>query len=124
MVRNRLTVLLDNRTTAPAENGADSVKGVENEEERSGVDITCSEDSGSDLCSVLLGLYDKSQSQGSEVLDGERSLVSAVLSSVLCLSHSAKHTALQGEGSTIKRLKRTIGKKYHPSKLEELNDVA
>ena len=110
-MRNRLTVLLDNRTTAPAENVVDSVKGVEKEEERSGVDITCSEASGSDLCSVLLGLYDKSQSQGSEVLDDERSLVSAVLSSVLGLSDSAKHTALQGEGNTIKHLKRTIGKK-------------
>ena len=57
-----------------------------------------SEASGSELCSVLLGVYDCTPSrQSSEVQDEEQSLVSAVLSSLLALSHSAKSAALQGE---------------------------
>lgn len=53
---------------------------------------------GSELCSVLLGVYDCTPSrQSSEIPDEEQSLVSAVLSSLLALSHSAKSAALQGE---------------------------
>lgn len=60
-----------------------------------------SEASGSELCSVLLGVYDSAQSrQSSEIVDEEQPLVSAVLSSLLSLSHSAKSAALQGEDRT------------------------
>ena len=55
---------------------------------------------GSELCSVLLGAYDAAQPLGSAVMDEERNLVTAVLSSLLAVSQSAKNTALQGVSRT------------------------
>ena len=75
----------------------DPVKNAENEAEINGDSTSCSVACGSDLCGVLLVLYDDAQSQSSEVPLEERALLSAVLSSLLALSHSAKHAALQGE---------------------------
>ena len=69
---------------------------------QSGVNSTGSsadnEASGSELCGVLLDVYNCTPPrQSSEVQDEEQSLVSAVLSSLLALSHSAKSKALEGE---------------------------
>ena len=102
--RNRLTQLLDNIMSSTRENSLEPAKGAEDEEECNDVNTACSEASGSDLCTVLLGLYDKAQSQDSVVPDEEKSLVSAVLSSLLSLSHSAKNTALQGEDGMTKHI--------------------
>lgn len=98
--RNRLTRLLDSNDGC--ENGVDFVESIEKKKEQSGVNSTGSsansEASGSELCGVLLGIYDCTPSrQSSEVQDEEQSLVSAVLSSLLALSHAAKSKALQGE---------------------------
>ena len=61
-----------------------------------------SEVSGSELCSVLLDVYDSALArQSSEIPDEKQALVSAVLSSLLALSHSAKTTALQGENKNF-----------------------
>lgn len=78
------------------------MKNSENEMKQGGNNSECSsasnEASGSELCSVLLGVYDSAQSRhGSGVVDEGQALVSAVLSSLLALSHCAKTTALQGE---------------------------
>ena len=108
--RIRLTQLLDNRMSGARENGLQPAKSVENGEEHNGVNTAFSEASGSDLCSVLLGLYDKAPSLGSEVVDEEKSLVSAVLSSLLSLSHSAKNAALQGEDGMKKHILNEIFK--------------
>ena len=64
----------------------------------------CSEPTESELCSILLSVYDNAQSQSLRVPDEEKALVPAVLSCLLALSHSAKHAALQG-GSKIITLK-------------------
>ena len=98
--RSRLTRLLDNRNDC--ENRVDLVESAEKKKGQSGVNSTGSsansEASGSELCGVLLGVYDCTPSrQCPEVQDEEQSLVSAVLSSLLALSHSAKSAALQGE---------------------------
>ncbi|KAJ7381609.1 hypothetical protein OS493_040163, partial [Desmophyllum pertusum] len=72
------------------ERGVDVVKNTDKERERGGDDSTGS--SGSELCRVLLGVYDNAPSRkSSEILDEEQALVSAVLSSLLALSHSAKN---------------------------------
>ena len=93
-IRPRLTRLLDN--SDGCERGVDMGKNTDKERERGGVDSTGS--SGSELCSVLLGVYDNAPSRkSSEILDEEQALVSAVLSSLLALSHSAKTIALQGK---------------------------
>lgn len=104
MTRNRLTRLLDNSNGC--EDEADLVEYTENKNEQSGVNSLSSsansEASGSEVCSVLLGVYDCTLSrQRSEIQDEEQSLVSAVLSSLLALSHSAKSAALQGEEGII-----------------------
>jgi len=96
--RNRLTRLLDSNNGC--ENGVDFVESTEQKKGQSGVNSTGSsansEASGSELCGVLLGVYDCTPSrQSSEVQDEEQSLVSAVLSSLLALSHAAKSKALQ-----------------------------
>ena len=98
--RNRLTGLLDNSNGG--ENGVNFAENTKNKDRQSGVNSqgssASSEASGSELCSVLLGVYDCTPSrQSTEVQDEEQSLVSAVLSSLLALSHSAKSAALQGE---------------------------
>lgn len=78
------------------------MENTENKSGQSGVNSlgssANSEASGSEICSVLLGVYDSTLSrQRSEIQDEEQSLVSAVLSSLLALSHSAKSAALKGE---------------------------
>ena len=98
--RSRLTRLLDNRNAR--ENGVDLMESTEKRKGQSDVNSTGSsansEASGSELCGVLLGVYDCTPSrQTAEVQDEEQSVVSAVLSSLLALSHSAKSAALQGE---------------------------
>ena len=96
----RLTRLLDNSNGC--ENGVDLVESIEKKKGQSGVNSTGSssnsEASGSELCGVLLRVYDCTlPRQSSEVQDEEQSLVSDVLSSLLALSHYAKSKALQGE---------------------------
>lgn len=104
VARNRLTKLLDNGIVEVHENSDEPPREPGSEEEISGNNTTGSKVSGSDLCGVLLTLYDGAQSTASKVSDEERSLVCSVLSSVLAISHSAKHTALQGEDFTVKLL--------------------
>lgn len=104
VARNRLTKLLDNGIVEVHENSEEPPRGPGSEEEFSGNNTSGSEVSGSDLCGVLLTLYDGAQSTASKVPDEERSLVCSVLSSVLAVSHSAKHTALQGEDFTANLL--------------------
>lgn len=92
----RLTRLLDNSNDC--ENGVDLMESTEKKKDSSTGSSAGSEASGSELCGVLLDVYDCTPPrQRSEVQDEEQSLVSAVLSSLLALSHSAKSKALQGE---------------------------
>lgn len=104
VARNRLTKLLDNGIVEVLENSEEPPRGPGSEEEISGNNTSGSKVSGSDLCGVLLTLYDGAQSTASKVSDEERSLVCSVLSSVLAVSHSAKHAALQGEDFTANLL--------------------
>ena len=101
MTRHRLTHLLDNRKGGAHEQEVDSAVNGENEKEFEGDNKACSEPTGSELCSVLVSIYDNAQSQSSQVPDEEKTLVPAVLSCLLALSHSAKHTALQGGDNII-----------------------
>lgn len=93
--RNRLTRLLDNSNGC--ENGVDVVQSTEKKNGSSTGSSANTEASGSELCGVLLGVYDCTlpSRQSSEVQDEEKSLVFTVLSSLLALSHSAKSKALQ-----------------------------
>ena len=95
-----MTRLLDNSNGS--EDGVDLEQCTEKKKAQTGVNSTGSsansEASGSELCGVLLDVYHCTlPRQSSEVQDEEQSLVSAVLSSLLALSHSAKSKALQGE---------------------------
>ena len=51
---------------------------------------------GDGLCTVLLAAYDGVQLGSKDVSGLEKSCVVSALSSLLAVSHSAKHTALQG----------------------------
>ena len=59
-----------------------------------GVDAPCL--GGDGLCTVLLAAYDGVQLGSKDVSGLEKSCVISALSSLLAVSHSAKHTALQG----------------------------
>lgn len=96
--------LLDNRKSDAQEHGMEPVKKAENEKGLNGHNTVRSEASGSDLCIGLLSLYDNVQSQCSEASEDDRTLVSAVLGSLLAVSHTAKNAALQGEVTTEKRV--------------------
>ncbi|XP_068721388.1 rotatin-like isoform X1 [Montipora capricornis] len=94
--RNRMAKLLDSRLDEGREDCVEPFRNTETADERIGNITSCSKASGSDLCAVLLRLYDCTRSSASDVLYEARSLTSSVLGSVLALSQSAKHTALQG----------------------------
>jgi len=104
---NRLIYLLDNRKSDAREHGMEPVKKAENEKGLNGGNTVHSEASDSDLCIGFLSFYDKVQSQCSEASDDDRTLVSAVLSSLLAVSHTAKNAALQAGlvESTLERIK-------------------
>ena len=93
---NRLTRLLDNKIESARVHQVDSVKDSEKQNVFNGESNACAESTGSEMCRVLLDVYERAQSQSVEVPDEERGLVPAVLSSLLALSDSAKDTALQG----------------------------
>ena len=93
---NRLTHLLDNKIESARVHQLDSVKDSEKQNVFDGESNACAESTGSEMCRVLLDVYERAQSRSVEVPDEERGLVPAVLSSLLALSNSAKDTALQG----------------------------
>ena len=93
---NRLTRLLDTKINSARRDQMDSLKGNGGQNEPNGESNACAESTGSEMCRVLLDVYERAQSQSVEVPDEERGLVPAVLSSLLALSDSAKDTALQG----------------------------
>lgn len=93
---NRLTRLLDNKIESARVHQVDSVKDSEKQNVFDGESNACAESTGSEMCRVLLDVYERVQSRSVEVPDEERGLVPAVLSSLLALSNSAKDTALQG----------------------------
>ena len=93
---NRLTRLLDNKIESARVHQVDSVKDSEKQNVFNGENNACAESAGSEMCRVLLDVYERAQSRSIEVPDEERGLVPAVLSSLLALSDSAKDTALQG----------------------------
>ena len=93
---NRLTRLLDTKIDSARRDQMDSLKGNEGQNEPNGESNACAESTGSEMCRVLLDVYEHAQSRSVEVPDEERGLVPAVLSSLLALSNSAKDTALQG----------------------------
>lgn len=93
---NRLTRLLDNKIDSARGDQMDSLKGNGRQSEPNSEIKACAESAGSEICRVLLDVYEHSQSRSVEVPDEERGLVPAVLSSLLALSSSAKDTALQG----------------------------
>ena len=93
---NRLTRLLDTKIDSARRDEIDSLKGNGGQNEPNGESNACAESTGSEMCRVLLDVYERAQSRSVEVPDEERGLVPAVLSSLLALSDSAKYTALQG----------------------------
>lgn len=93
---NRLTRLLDTKIDSARGDQMDSLKGNGGQNEPNGESNACAESTGSEMCRVLLDVYEHAQSRSVEVPDEERGLVPAVLSSLLVLSKSAKDTALQG----------------------------
>ena len=93
---NRLTRLLDTKIDSARGDQMDSLKGNGGQNEPNGESNACTESTGSEMCRVLLDVYEHAQSRSVEVPDEERGLVPAVLSSLLVLSKSAKDTALQG----------------------------
>ena len=93
---NRLTRLLDTKIDSARGDQMDSLKGNGGQNEPNGESNACAESTGSEMCRVLLDVYEHAQSRSVEVPDEERGLVPAVLSSLLALSKSAKDTALQG----------------------------
>lgn len=93
---NRLTRLLDTKIDSARGDQMDSLKGNGGQNEPNGKSNACAESTGSEMCRVLLDVYEHAQSRSVEVPDEERGLVPAVLSSLLALSDSAKDTALQG----------------------------
>ena len=93
---NRLTRLLDTKINSARRDPMDSLKGNGGQNEPNGESNACAESTGSEMCRVLLDVYELAQSRSVEVPDEERGLVPAVLSSLLALSDSAKDTALQG----------------------------
>ena len=93
---NRLTRLLDTKIDSARGDQMDSLKGNGGQNEPNGESNACTESTGSEMCRVLLDVYEHVQSRSVGVPDEERGLVPAVLSSLLALSKSAKDTALQG----------------------------
>lgn len=93
---NRLTRLLDTKIDRARGDQMDSLKGNGGQNEPNGESNACTESTGSEMCRVLLDVYEHAQSRSVGVPDEERGLVPAVLSSLLALSKSAKDTALQG----------------------------
>ena len=92
----RLTRLLDTKIDSARRDQMDSLKGNGGQNEPNGESNACAESTGSEMCRVLLDVYEHAQSRSVEVPDEERGLVPAVLSSLLALCDAAKDTALQG----------------------------
>ncbi|CAH3027837.1 unnamed protein product, partial [Porites evermanni] len=92
---NRLNRLLDTKIDRARGDQMDSLKGNGGQNEPNGESNACTESTGSEMCRVLLDVYEHAQSRSVGVPDEERGLVPAVLSSLLALSKSAKDTALQ-----------------------------